>query len=209
MSEPRARRTRRASALPEGGRRDAAELADQAESLFRAFRVVRRRVLARPIGMSEFPGAHLELLNLVRRYPGVRTREAAGHLRLASNTVSTLAGHLDQAGLLERRRDDNDRRGVRFYLTPAAADELADWRDQRLGLLTQALSALEPADRAQIIATLPALERLVDTVRDQVSPPEPPQPHAHRHPPQQPPPATPTEANRREPEQDDRPPPKP
>lgn len=188
---------------------DAAALADQAESLFRAFRVVRRRVLARPIGMAGLPGAHLELLNLVRRYPGVRTREAARHLHLASNTVSTLASHLDDAGLLERRRDDTDGRGVRLYLTAAAVDELTDWRDQRLGLLTQALSALEPADRAQIIATLPALERLVDTVRDQVSPPEPPQPHAHRHPPQQPPPATPTEANRREPEPDDRPPPKP
>lgn len=182
----------------EGIHDDAGELADQAESLFRAFRVVRRRVLARPIGMAGLRGAHLELLNLVRRYPGVRTREAAGHLRLASNTVSTLASHLDDAGLLERRRDDTDRRGVRFYLSAAAADELADWRDQRLGLLAQALSALEPADQAQITAALPALERLVGAVRAHASRPEPPQ---------QPAPATPTETNRRNP--DHHPPPKP
>lgn len=191
----------------DGAHDDAVALADQAESLFRVFRVVRRRVLARPIGMAGLPGAHLELLNLVRRYPGVRTREAAGHLRLASNTVSTLASHLEDAGLLERRRDDTDGRGVRFYLTAAAADELADWRDQRLGLLAQALSALEPADRAQIIATLPALERLVGAVRDHASRPEPPQFRVHRRLPQRPFQPTTTEANRRNP--DDRPPPEP
>ena len=208
MSEPRARRTRRASALPEGGRHDdAAELADQAESLFRAFRVVRRRVLARPIGMSEFPGAHLELLNLVRRYPGVRTREVAGHLRLASNTVSTLAGHLDDAGLLERRRDDTDRRGVRFYLTPAAAEHLADWRDQRIGLLAQALDELDPTDRAHITAALPALGHLVAAVRAHAALPQPPPSPDRPRPTRTPSPATQTEANRRSPR--GRPPPKP
>ncbi len=173
MSEPRRPRARRAVPRPLGDpHSDAARLADQAEALFRAFRVVRRRVIARPIGMVGLPGAHLELLNLVRRFPGLRTRDAAQHLRLASNTVSTLASHLDDAGLLERRRDDSDRRGVRFYLTAAAADELADWRDQRLGLLAQALSALEPADQAQIAATLPALERLVGAVRSHASLPD-------------------------------------
>ena len=174
MSEQPRPRARRATPRPLGGPHgDAAVLADQAEALFRAFRVVRRRVIARPIGMVGLPGAHVELLNLVRRYPGLRTRDAAQHLRLASNTVSTLAGHLEGAGLLERRRDDADRRGVRFYLTTAAAGELADWRDQRLGLLAQALAELEPADQAQITATLPALERLVAAVRAHASLPEP------------------------------------
>lgn len=168
MSEPWRPRGWRATPRPLGDpRSDAGELADQAEALFRAFRVVRRRVIARPIGMVGLPGAHVELLNLVRRFPGLRTREAAQHLRLASNTVSTLAGHLEGAGLLERRRDPADRRGVRFYLTTAAASELADWRDQRLGLLAQALSELEPADREQVTAALPALKRLVGAVQAQ------------------------------------------
>lgn len=185
---------------PKGGfHGDAAVLAEQAEALFRAFRVVRRRVLARPIGMAGLPGAHLELLNLVRRYPGVRTRQAAAHLRLASNTVSTLASHLDQAGLLERRRDDNDGRGVRFYLTPAAAAELADWRDQRLGLLAQALNELDPVDRAQITATLPALGHLVAAVRAQASRPEPPQPRVQPHQRQRPSPGHPDRSEQKEP----------
>ena len=208
MSEPRARRTPHASELPKGGRHeDATELADQAESLFRAFRVVRRRVLARPIGMSGLPGAHVELLNLVRRYPGVRTRDAAQRLRLASNTVSTLAGHLEGAGLLERGRDPTDGRGVRFYLTPAAAGELAGWRDQRLALLAQALSDLDTADQVQITAALPALDRLVAAVRAHAALPQPPQTPDRRRPSRKPSPAARAKASRRSPR--DRPPPTP
>ena len=183
MSEqprPRARARRATPRVLGDPQGEAAVLADQAEALFRTFRVVRRRVIARPIGMVGLPGAHVELLNLVRRMPGLRTREAAQHLRLASNTVSTLAGHLEGAGLLERRRDEADRRGVRFYLTSAAAGELADWRDQRLGLLAQALTELGPADRAQITAALPALERLVGAVRTHASLPEPLRPRRRR-----------------------------
>lgn len=143
----------------------AAELGEQADALFRAFRAVRRQVLARPLGMEALPGSHLELLNLVRSQPGLRVGGAAGTLRLASNTVSTLAGHLEQAGLLERRRDERDQRGVRFFLTTAAQAELAGWRDQRLGLLAGALSDLDAAERQHIAAALPALEHLVDAVR--------------------------------------------
>lgn len=143
----------------------AVELAVQAEELFRVFRALRRQVLARPLGMEVLPGSHLELLNLVRTQPGLRVGGAAGTLRLAANTVSTLAGHLEQAGLLERRRDDKDQRGVRFFLTTAAQAELAGWRDQRLGLLVRALSDLDATERQRIAAALPALGRLVDAVR--------------------------------------------
>lgn len=143
----------------------ARELAEQAEALFRAFRVIRRRVLARPLGMDTQLGSHLELLNLVRRQPGLRVRDAARALRLASNTVSTLAGQLEQAGLLERRRDDQDQRGVRFYLTTDAQAELADWRDRRLDLLTDALAELDPSESQRIVAALPALAHLVEAVR--------------------------------------------
>lgn len=143
----------------------AAELADQADALFQAFRTIRRRVLARPLGMDAIPGSHLELLNLVRRRPGLRVREAAQTLRLASNTVSTLAGQLADNGLLERRRDEGDHRGVRFFLTTAAQTELADWRDQRLELLAAALADLQPTERQRIAAALPAIARLVEAIR--------------------------------------------
>ncbi|MDA8281859.1 MAG: MarR family transcriptional regulator [Actinomycetota bacterium] len=164
MSAPDRRDAKRSATS--GTQAAAAELAEQAEVLFRAFRVIRRRVLARPLGMGAQLGSHLELLNLVRRQPGLRVREAARALRLASNTISTMAGQLESAGLLERRRDAEDQRGVRFYLTSTTQAELADWRDRRLDLLVDALAQLDAADRQRVTAALPALNRLVQTVRE-------------------------------------------
>lgn len=149
--------------------RIASSLAEEAESLFLSFRVIRRRVLGRPLGMQSLPPSYLELLNLVRRQPGIRVGEAARALRLASNTVSTLARALSGAGLLERRSDDGDHRMVRFHLTERAGSELAEWRDRRLELLAAALAELDAEDQALLGAALPALDRLVVTVRRQTN----------------------------------------
>lgn len=143
----------------------ASSLAEEAEAIFRSLRVIRRRVLARPLGLQTLPASYVELLNLIRRRPGLRVGEAAEELRLAPNTVSTLAARLADAGLVQRRRDDTDQRAVRFHLTPAAATEMSEWRDQRLDLLAQALGELEVDERDAINAALPALGHLVVLVR--------------------------------------------
>ncbi len=161
-----------AESIPPGapaGLAIASSLIEQAETLFLSFRVIRRRILGRPLGMQSLPPSYLELLNLVRRQPGIRVGEAARALRLASNTVSTLAGALSGAGLLERRSDGGDHRVVRFHLTERAGAELAEWRDQRLELLAAALAQLDAEDRALLSAALPALGRLVGAVRTQTN----------------------------------------
>lgn len=147
----------------------ASRLTEEAETLFLCFRVIRRRVLGRPLGMQLLPPSYLELLNLVRRQPGIRIGEAAVTLRLAPNTVSTLARALAGAGLVERRPDDVDQRVVRLHLTELAGSELTEWRDQRLDLLAGALADLDAEDRAILSAALPALGRLVGAVRSRAT----------------------------------------
>jgi DNA-binding MarR family transcriptional regulator len=86
----------------------------QGEELMRVVgqlrRSVRRRV-RQDWPHAPLPETHLELLRLVHDRPGLRVQEAAGALRLAPNTVSTLVNRLVAAGLLERRRDRRDGRG--------------------------------------------------------------------------------------------------
>ena len=176
MSAARSSSARSSSAGSTGNREPAPSaiasgLTEEAESLFLSFRVIRRRVLGRPLGMQFLPPSYLELLNLVRRHPGIRVGEAARSLRLASNTVSTLARAISEVGLLERRPDDADQRVVRMYLTELAALELAEWRDRRLDLLVCALGDLDAEDRLLISAALPALGRLVGAVRGQTTNP--------------------------------------
>jgi DNA-binding MarR family transcriptional regulator len=123
-------------------------------------RSVRRRV-RQDWPHAPLPETHLELLRLVGERPGLRVQEAAGALRLAPNTVSTLVNKLVAAGLLERRRD---RRDGRAHLTRAAVRRMAAWRDRRQALVAQAMSTLVPADRAAIAGALPALRRLADAL---------------------------------------------
>src|SRR5476649_47262 len=87
------------------------------ESLSAIRRAVRRQI-ARPVELSVLTGAQLELVRLLRREPGVSIADAAARLRVAPNTVSTLVGQLADAGVLERRVDESDRRVVRLMLNP-------------------------------------------------------------------------------------------
>jgi DNA-binding MarR family transcriptional regulator len=141
--------------------------AGQAEDLMRVVgqlrRSVRRRV-RQDWPHAPLPEAHLELLRLVDERPGLRVQEAAGALRLAPNTVSTLVNKLVAAGLLERRRDRRDGRAARLHLTRAAVRRIAAWRDRRQALVAQALATLAAADREAIAGALPALRRLADAL---------------------------------------------
>jgi DNA-binding MarR family transcriptional regulator len=142
----------------------------QAEDLMRVVgqlrRSVRRRV-RQDWPHAPLPEAHLELLRLVDERPGLRVQEAAGALRLAPNTVSTLVNKLVAAGLLERRRDRRDGRAARLHLTRAAVRRIAAWRDRRQALVAQAMATLAAADREAVAAALPALRRLADALERQ------------------------------------------
>ena len=126
-------------------------------------RSVRRRV-RQDWPHAPLPETHLELLRLVSERPGLRVQEAAGALRLAPNTVSTLVNKLVSAGLLERRRDRRDGRAARLHLTRAAVQRIAAWRDRRQALVAQAMGTLAAADREAIAGALPALRRLADAL---------------------------------------------
>jgi len=126
-------------------------------------RSVRRRV-RQDWPHAPLPETHLELLRLVSERPGLRVQEAAGALRLAPNTVSTLVNKLVSAGLLERRRDRRDGRAARLHLTGAAVQRIAAWRRSRQALVAQAMDTLAAADREAIAGALPALRRLADAL---------------------------------------------
>ena len=135
-----------------------------ADELFSTFASIHRsaRLAGRPAELANLTGAQLDLVRLVRRQPGVSVAEAAGELRLAANTVSTLVRQLTDAGLLVRRVDAADRRVARLELTPETAREVVRFRDRRVALLAAAIAELRPADRRRLEAALPVLGGLAE-----------------------------------------------
>ena len=150
----------RDAATPESAARD--ELAvELSRALGRCWRRLRRRV-GQELGEDSQPELEVELLRLTAMRPGLRVGEAAAELGLAPNTVSTVVTRLGESGLLERARDDADRRAVRLTLTPAGRGRLAARRDLRRSVVAAALERLGDDDRRTLSGALPALARLVE-----------------------------------------------
>ena len=99
-------------------------------------------------------------MRLLRRRPGTSVADAAAALGLAANTVSTLVRQLTDAGLIERVRDESDRRVARLALTDAARSQVERWRDRRNLAVAAAFDGLSAEDRAAIESAIPALTRL-------------------------------------------------
>ena len=121
-----------------------------------------RRYSGRPAELSLLTGAHLELVRLVRRRPGVSVADAAQELGLAANTVSTLVRALTDTGLLVRRVDLADRRIARLELSRAISSKVDAWRDRRVVALAEAIGELAPDEQEQLAEALALLGRVAD-----------------------------------------------
>jgi DNA-binding MarR family transcriptional regulator len=128
-------------------------------------RVVRRRVRSEP-GLA-LRGAQIELLRVVEEQPGIGVAAAAQELHLAGNSVSTLVNQLIDARMLRREVDPLDRRAARLELTESATQQLDNWRRARTGLVAGALATLSEKDSTAITGALPALDRLMEIVKEQ------------------------------------------
>ncbi|HWD01766.1 MAG TPA: MarR family transcriptional regulator [Amycolatopsis sp.] len=135
-------------------------------AVFGVRRVVRRRVRAE-MADPRLPGAQTELLRVVERQPGIGVAAAARELSLAGNSVSTLVNALVEAGLLRREVDPADRRAARLEITEAARERMANWRKARIGLVSGAVARLSEEDTGAIAAALPALEKLMDVLKEE------------------------------------------
>ena len=143
------------------------DVADLVAALRRAMRKAARvRQPAMPLSVAQ-----LELLSLVEEHPGARPGDLAGLLRLAANSVSTLANAMVGAGMLERCPGAADKRTVEFTLTPQGARLVAQWRSTNTGLLGSAIAELKTGNRQVLTRALPVLERLVAIIDEQAEGP--------------------------------------
>jgi len=87
-----------------------------------------RRALAQRLGGCELTFAQARVLFYLARDPGLRQVELAARLEIQPITLARLLDPLDRRGLVERRRDPDDRRAWRIYLTAAADEPLTEIR---------------------------------------------------------------------------------
>ena len=101
------------------------------------------------------------LLWLVRDTPGMRLRELAAEEQISAPALSGHVDRLEKAGLLERVRDECDRRRVGLTLTSEGERLLKRVRARRTTWLAERLRGLEDDEVAAIEAAVEPLGRLL------------------------------------------------
>ena len=77
-----------------------------------------RKVAAVRFESENMTLAQAKALFGVKRYEGIRQVDLAEYMEIQPITLARLLDQLADSGLVERRKDPNDRRAFRLYLTP-------------------------------------------------------------------------------------------
>lgn len=117
--------------------------------------------LARGSGLSP---SQLSALGVVTRQGPLRLSELAEIESVNPTMLSRVVAALDEAGLVRRRPDPEDRRAGLLEVTANGRRTHDRLRAERGRVLTAGLEALNPADLAALEAALPALEALIDSL---------------------------------------------
>ena len=116
-------------------------------------RLMRKRFdeRARLVGATR---AQWKTLLTLTRHQGINQGGLAELLEVEPITLCRMVDRLEEAGMVERRRDPSDRRAWRIYLTDAAQPVLEQLRDYADEMFEAALYGLAPADQAALSAYL-------------------------------------------------------
>ncbi|MGA5426261.1 MarR family winged helix-turn-helix transcriptional regulator [Streptomyces koyangensis] len=102
----------------------------------------------------------ITLMRLIRDRDGITVREAAEVLLVKPNNLSATVTQMVAAGLVERRRDPDDRRVTHLHLTPTAAERTHAVDELISGYVEQALATLSDGERGALGAAVGALHVL-------------------------------------------------
>jgi DNA-binding MarR family transcriptional regulator len=121
----------------------------------------RLNALARGSGLTP---SQLSVLGVVARRGPIRLSELAEVESLNPTMLSRVVAALDEAGLVRRRPDPEDRRAGLLEVTASGRRTHERLRAERGRILTAGLRVLDARDIAAVEAALPALEILANTV---------------------------------------------
>ena len=105
------------------------------------------------------------LLWLIRSHSGLSLRELAAEERISPPAISGHVDRLVKAGLVERTRDEGDRRRVGLELTEEGARVLKRVRARRTSWLAERLRGLAPDEIEAVEAAIEPLGRLLEERR--------------------------------------------
>jgi MarR family transcriptional regulator, transcriptional regulator for hemolysin len=104
------------------------------------------------------------VLNYAHRMPGLSQVQLARQIGIEGPTLVRTLDRLCAEGLVERRRDEHDRRVLRVALTPAGDERWAELRHLADAMDRRLTRHLTPVQIAALNATLDSIHRALEDV---------------------------------------------
>ncbi|MBV9881553.1 MAG: MarR family transcriptional regulator [Sphingomonadaceae bacterium] len=127
-------------------------------------RLIRREANKRAAVLGATKAQWRVLARLHRTGDGVRQIALAEALDMEPITLCRMIDRLEEGGLVERRRDDTDRRAWRIHLTGAAAPVLARLEEMGIGFNADILDGISEADREAALRVLARIRHNLDQI---------------------------------------------
>lgn len=121
-------------------------MADNARLLRRAF-----DTRVRTIGITR---PQWRVLVVLKREEGINQGELAERLEVEAITIGRMVDRLQDAGLIERRADPNDRRAWRLFLTPRSRTLIEELRPVSDRMIEDTLEGFTLAERETFVTYL-------------------------------------------------------
>jgi len=113
-----------------------------------------RRAFDRRAAEQGVTRAQWRVLSFLKREDGLRQVALADHLDVEPITLCRMVDRLEEAGLVERRADESDRRARRIYLTEKARPIIEELRRIAEDLIGEALAGVSDEEQAGVRGVL-------------------------------------------------------
>jgi DNA-binding MarR family transcriptional regulator len=125
------------------------------QSVFRLARLLRQQ------DDSGIAPALIAALATIDREGPITLGDLAEREQLSPPSITKAVGALEERGLVERVRDEHDRRVCRVRINAKGRRRIETSRTRRTAWLTSQLAALTPEELARVAAVLEVFDRLV------------------------------------------------
>jgi DNA-binding MarR family transcriptional regulator len=134
---------------------DPVQLADLLQRLTKRLRRAQAERLA-PFGLT--PAQERALRMITRSEEPLRMTELADHLGIVPRSLTTVIDALEQAGLVRREIDPDNRRAIRLHLTEHGTSVRDDMREARRRAAEDLFAPLPDKDRTALLELLTRID---------------------------------------------------
>jgi DNA-binding MarR family transcriptional regulator len=123
--------------------------------------IVRTARRLRQEAASELSPSMTAALSTVERHGPMTPSEVAARERIQRPTATRVLARLEDAGLVQRTPDPQDRRSSLLTVTPSGHELLDELRTRKTAFLAERLERLSPDERATLDRAADILERML------------------------------------------------